>query len=40
MLVVIAIVAAVGLGLGVSDVVRAAFQAPPTIKPYDPLPRW
>lgn len=36
----IVVIAAAGLLLGVGDVVRAAFQDPPLVKPYDPLPNW
>ncbi len=39
-IVVVAIIAFVVLSLGVGDVVRAAFEAPPAVKPYDPMPHW
>ena len=39
-LVVLAIVASVAMGLGVCGVVRAAFEATPAMKPYDPLHHW
>lgn len=38
--VAVAIVALVAMSLGIGDVVRAAFEAPPPVKPYDPMPRW
>ncbi len=38
--VAVAVVALVVTALGMSDVVRAAFEAPPAVKPYDPMPRW
>ena len=40
---VLVFVAVVGLGatvLGLGDVVRAALDPPPQVKPYDPLTRW
>ncbi|WP_264177210.1 hypothetical protein [Falsiroseomonas ponticola] len=38
--VIVSVLALLILALGVGDVVRAAFQAPPVVKPYDPMPRW
>lgn len=38
--VAVAVVALVAMSLGIGDVVRAAFEAPPAVKPYDPMPRW
>ena len=40
LVVAVVVFAAAALVLGVGDAVRAAFQDPPLIKPYDPLPRW
>jgi len=40
LVVAVVVVAATAVMLGFGDVVRAAFQDPPLIKPYDPLPRW
>lgn len=38
--VAVAVIALVILALGMTDVVRAAFEAPPAVKPYDPMPHW
>lgn len=39
-IVAVSIFCLVVMALGMGDVVRAAFEAPPPVKPYDPMPRW
>ena len=40
MIFAVVVVASAALMLCVGDAVRAAFQDPPLVKPYDPLPHW
>jgi hypothetical protein len=39
-IVAVAVAALLVAALGMGHVVRAAFEAPPAVKPYDPMPRW
>lgn len=39
-IVVAVVLALLLLGFGAGDAVRAAFEQPPSVAPYDPLVRW
>lgn len=39
-LLILAVIVLAAAGLGVGDVVRAAFHPASQLQPYDPLPRW